>query len=141
MLTNLIYVSIRTPECSDTDIQNILKSSNKNNVSLDVTGVLLYTSNRFIQFLEGPYDQVTQLYHNIKTDPRHKNVILLSLQKDVSDKRIFPKWAMGGKGFGETDIEFDSDLSTEERKEFVNLINGHTGNAQTMVNAIKKVFK
>jgi len=53
MLSQIIYVSVRNANCSDEEIQKILESSNRNNGKLDITGVLLYSRNKFLQVLEG----------------------------------------------------------------------------------------
>jgi len=40
-------------ECDDSEIDKILDSAKRNNPGLDITGVLLYTEKKFIQYLEG----------------------------------------------------------------------------------------
>jgi hypothetical protein len=54
---------------------------------------LLYRGGNIIQVIEGEDDDVLQLYENIKADPRHKDVTLLS--KDPIINRQFPDWQMG----------------------------------------------
>jgi hypothetical protein len=79
MLSQIIYVSVRNANCSDEEIQKILESSNRNNGKLDITSVLLYSRNKFLQVLEGEKDLILELYNKIKLDERHKNVIMISV--------------------------------------------------------------
>lgn len=141
MISSLIYVSIRTSQCTDTEIEKILESSKKNNPDWNITGVLLYTSNRFIQYLEGPYDQILELYNRIKTDDRHRNVLLINLAKEALEERVFPSWAMGGKAISDEGVKFDTSLSEAEKEEFLRILEGKGGEADKLTNTLKKVFK
>ena len=77
MLSQLIYTSIRTSECTDSEIDKILDSCKRNNFGIDITGVLLYSDKIFIQYLEGNSKLILELYDKIKLDKRHKNAMLM----------------------------------------------------------------
>jgi hypothetical protein len=47
----------------------------------------------FFQVIEGPPDNVDNLYREILLDPRHTQVITLKMQQGEFD-RIFPEWSM-----------------------------------------------
>ena len=74
MLSQLVYVSIRKPQCTEEEIQKILDACKRNNQGKDITGVLLYSGTHFVQYLEGDFKKINELYDNIKSDVRHKNV-------------------------------------------------------------------
>ena len=46
-----------------------------------------------MQVVEGPIEAVDGLFQKIAADPRHKDVLVLSLQDEVEDRQ-FPTWAM-----------------------------------------------
>lgn len=139
-LSSLIYVSIRAVDCTESDIEKILDSSNRNNPQLDITGVLLFTPTRFIQYLEGPYPEILQLYHSIKADRRHNNVLLVSLNKEGIEERLFSSWAMGGKKLSEDSLEFMTELPESEKLQFMNIINGKVEGSEDFSKTLAKVF-
>ena len=136
MLTQLIYVSVRKKNCTEDEIQKILASSNKNNGALNLTGVLLYTENKFLQVLEGEQKVVLSLYDNIKNDDRHKNVMMISMHP-IQD-RDFPSWEMGSKKINEKDYTFLTDISKEDQENFKQLLNGDA--SKNSVKVISKLF-
>lgn len=93
MLITLIYGSNATRNLSDAELVDILSKSHKNNLTLDVTGMLLYHDGNFLQVLEGDEQVVTDLYDRILRDPRHEN--LLTYIKQPIKERVFGKWEMG----------------------------------------------
>ena len=68
------------------------KPAKENNKKVDISGILAYGDDYFLQCLEGVRTAVNNLYHKILTDPRHKNVILLGYT-EVSERQ-FPQWSM-----------------------------------------------
>lgn len=133
MLSELLYISFRQPSCTDEDVKSILEQSVKNNGKQNITGVLLYSESKFLQVLEGENEQILALYDNIKTDPRHKKVLMLSLKP--LKERFFPSWQMAGKEM-DSGYEFLSNLQGEEKQEFQQLLEGETSN-----NAVKMIAK
>ena len=71
-----------------------LKSSQKNNKKDGITGALIFREDIFLQFLEGPENNVDKAFNNIASDKRHKNV--LKLKEDITDRKLFTSWAMRG---------------------------------------------
>jgi len=84
-------------------LTGLLNTSRVNNLENGITGMLLYMEGRyfsdyegrFMQVLEGSEHDVKNLFEKIKTDERHKGILVLreSFQKD----RSFPDWSMGFK--------------------------------------------
>ena len=93
-----IYIS-RTAIASG-DVQretdSIVSLSKRRNSSLNVTGALLSTEERFAQYLEGPFECVRTLMASIKRDSRHRDLITL-LDRPVSGRR-FDGWSLAFAG-------------------------------------------
>ncbi len=91
----LLYASGASYDISADDIAAILAASRRNNARLDVTGMLLFANNTFIQILEGPEETVRRLAGTISEDRRHRNYMILF--ERTSDSRAFANWEMGFK--------------------------------------------
>ena len=92
LMLSLIYISAPVKLLREEELLEILKISRENNVSKQITGMLLYKGGNFMQVLEGPDDAVNELFEKIKKDPRHHGVsIILSEQIET---RQFPNWEM-----------------------------------------------
>ena len=63
------------------------------NPEFAVTGMLVFGSGIFFQWLEGPRDNVTGLMSRLRTDRRHDSIVLLSEVEEVRE-RLFPDWDM-----------------------------------------------
>lgn len=92
-LYHLVYLSAATAEFSEDDLSDILKASRRNNQRRGITGMLLYSDGGFIQALEGPKEEVLDLYEKIEQDPRHSNAI--KLLDGPIEERDFSEWEMG----------------------------------------------
>lgn len=139
MLSQLVYVSVRNASCTDEEIQKILEACKRNNKELDVTGVLLYSSTHFVQYLEGEFNKITSLYDKIKMDSRHKNSIMINTAP--IKERSFPSWQMGAKKFDNYEIEYQTELSITDQKAFKSLLTGKNEGNQITIDLIKKFFK
>ena len=93
MLVRLMYVSRASDSVNQNELVAILKKSKANNVGTGITGVLCFSAGIFLQVLEGGRSQVSALYNKIATDPRHHDVVLLSLEE--VGERSFAGWSMG----------------------------------------------
>ncbi|CAM2907781.1 BLUF domain-containing protein [Vibrio neptunius] len=92
-LVRLVYASTITKGITESDIQNILDVARKNNALVDVTGLLLFNRNYFLQCLEGSRAQVNKIYHQILNDQRHQDILLLDYSEIF--EREFGDWSMG----------------------------------------------
>lgn len=138
MLSQLVYVSNRKSTCTAEEIEKILASCKKNNPALNITGVLLYSDTKFIQLVEGDAKVITTLYDKIKLDARHSNPMMLSY--GPIKEKSFPSWHMGSKKMASNDVDFKTDISTEDRAIFNNLLNGMEADGQRILNILKKFF-
>ena len=92
-LVSLVYASHLKDGFGANDIKQIVEASQKNNAKVDVSGMLVFDTEYFLQCLEGSRSAVNNLYMYILRDTRHTNVMLLDY-KEI-DKREFAHWSMG----------------------------------------------
>lgn len=92
-LYNLIYCSLAAPSMQPSEVSKIIATAKHYNPRYGITGLLVYGSGIFFQWLEGPRDNVSSLMKIIADDPRHLNVVVLSEEDEMRD-RLFPDWDM-----------------------------------------------
>ena len=88
----LIYRSQVAAQMSEDELRQLLEQSRNYNKTVNITGMLLYFEDKFLQLLEGDEAKVKELYNSIRGDSRHKNVI--TLKEGSAEKRLFPDWSM-----------------------------------------------
>ena len=93
MLIRLIYASRTAGTLSPVDVKDIVRSSQRNNGKLGMTGALMLSNGVFLQCLEGDHRVVNTLYHRILLDPRHREPAILSYAE--IDQRLYGAWSMG----------------------------------------------
>jgi len=91
-LVRLLYVSKVVKGFNAHDIDALLHSASKHNAQVGITGILAFNGEFFVQILEGERSAVSQLYHHISTDPRHEQLLILTMGE--IDERQFPEWSM-----------------------------------------------
>jgi len=138
MLSQLIYVSNRKPICTDAEIERILNSCKKNNPSLDITGLLLYSDTKFIQVVEGNSKVIGGLYDKIREDHRHANVMMVSFTP--IKERAFPSWHMASKKISENEVDYKTDITTEDKAIFEKILSGQEENGAKALSVMKKLF-
>lgn len=138
MLSQLIYVSNRSENCTEKEIQKILVSCEKNNPPLNITGVLLYSDTKFIQLVEGRYDTILGLYDKLKTDGRHEQVRMISC--GPIEEKAFPSWHMGSRKMVEGEVEFLTDINDVDKITFDNLLKGKEENGERVLKLLRKFF-
>jgi hypothetical protein len=90
---NLVYCSRSTVGMDKAALDKIIAAAKYHNPRFGITGLLVYGSGIFFQWLEGPRDNVTSLMKIISSDPRHSSVVVLSQDDEIQD-RLFPNWDM-----------------------------------------------
>ena len=91
-LHNLVYCSRATAGVDDAEVQRIIATARRCNAEHGITGMLVFGSGIFFQWLEGPRNNVTSLMSLLRAD-RHEKIILLSEVEEVRE-RLFPDWDM-----------------------------------------------
>ncbi len=138
MLSELVYVSDRQNLGNDREIRDILEVCQRNN-SGKITGALLYSLNKFVQYLEGDYNDVKSTFEKIKLDPRHRNVQLVVFSPIKT--RIFPGWAMAEKELEDQIVNFKSNVTGPEREIFIKLLKGEIEEDHTLSKIIRTFFE
>lgn len=98
MIDHWLYVSrssVSVKEIDDT-IQDIVTTSQQRNLTLSVTGVLLYAFGYFSQLIEGPESGLIQLRASIVKDSRHHDIVTIS--EGPGSARRFSDWSLAYAG-------------------------------------------
>lgn len=108
----LLYRSIATHAIGDLSMRALSVRSAQRNARAGITGLLLHgihshvpeAPGAFLQWLEGPEDEVRELFHRIEADDRHRDVEVLASGRDLAGRMgtLFPDWDLG--------VEFMADL-------------------------------
>jgi len=106
-MRRLIYCSQATSDISADELVALLEVCRRKNEPEGLTGMLLYTSQSFLQCLEGDPVAVETTYQRIAADPRHTNLRLL-LDADVTEA-LFPSWSMGFEHVDDEDLAEELD--------------------------------
>jgi hypothetical protein len=93
MLIRLLYVSEIVGTVSDVDIQVIIGAAQMKNRRQDVTGMLAWSEQHFVQLLEGRREALDSVMRSVVTDARHRQVRTLLDEQIV--RRQFARFAMG----------------------------------------------
>jgi hypothetical protein len=91
-LYSLVYTSTASRPLAKGDLENILSSARKRNLEEGVTGLLLFTEGKFMQYLEGPQAGVLKIFDIIKTSGLHKDITEVSRQP--LGRREYGDWSM-----------------------------------------------
>lgn len=91
-LIHLVYVSKAIDNLSKQNMSDILSSSQRNNDRMNITGILVFSQGKFMQFLEGSEFNITQTFEVIKNDYRHHSVDIIR-QRKISNRQ-FEDWHM-----------------------------------------------
>lgn len=100
---------------SQKSIEEFLFQVREKNKQLTITGILLLIQGKFVQYIEGPADEIDKVYQSISNDKRHTDMILLD-SGDLKDRQ-FKDWSMAYKEVEEKQIKRivgREDLNLEE---------------------------
>jgi hypothetical protein len=86
------YASQFASDLGSPEIEDIAARAAARNAALGITGILMSSGRLFFQVIEGPERAIDDLFASIGTDPRHRDVLLLS--EETVAERAFPDWAM-----------------------------------------------
>ena len=90
---NIVYCSRAVHDMDKEALDKIITTARHHNHTFGITGLLVFGSGIFFQWLEGPRDNLTSLFNIISADPRHSHVVLLT-KEDEFRERLFPNWDM-----------------------------------------------
>lgn len=92
-LFRLIYVSQAVQSLDGRALLDLFREARTKNEADEISGVLLYRRNEFMQAIEGPEAAVRHLFERIASDPRHTAVTLL--WQGPIPHREFTSWTLG----------------------------------------------
>jgi hypothetical protein len=92
-MIRLLYVSQADLGIAEEQVKDILRSAQRNNPAIGLTGVLVHGGGQFMQVLEGPEQSVLRQYVKILDDRRHSDCRILHISP--ANERIFGNWSMG----------------------------------------------
>ena len=93
MIKYILYVSEVSESCGDKETADILRTSRTNNARNAVTGMLVRKNRQFLQYIEGPAQDIEELYNKIERDTRHNSVKII--EEGLAEDRVFYDWEMG----------------------------------------------
>jgi len=92
-IEQLVYISRSSqPLSSPLDVADILEQASRNNPLLNLTGVLTWSGDTFVQLLEGPSDALDVMMAKLLFDPRHSDIDILA--REPVSERTFPEWSL-----------------------------------------------
>lgn len=92
-LYHFVYCSRAADGVDDAEVGRIVESAQRHNPALGITGVLVFGSGVFFQWIEGPATQMQKLIARLHGDSRHYDIVSLS-QSEEERERLYPSWDM-----------------------------------------------
>ena len=92
-MKRIMYISTATLRLLGDEIDEIGRISSRNNLKVGITGILFSAHEFFFQILEGEEDEVDRILARIRSDPRHRDVLILKSEHDIAE-RLFFMWSM-----------------------------------------------
>ncbi|WP_435579308.1 BLUF domain-containing protein [Gilvibacter sp.] len=92
-LHTICYVSTAVSTITQHNVSDVFEGIVENNLSLGITGVLLYSHGNFMQILEGPSEAMASVYDSIKRDRRHHHII--EIMNQPAEERMFENYMSG----------------------------------------------
>ena len=93
ILETFVYCSRAVESVDDAEVVRLVEFSQRRNVARGITGVLVFGSGVFFQWIEGPPDQVKGLIANLHSDTRHQDIVTLDRTVEKRE-RLYPHWEM-----------------------------------------------
>lgn len=106
-MKRIIYCSQATYDFAPEELVALLEVSRRNNETAGLSGMLLYSSQSFLQLLEGDPATLATTYARIGADARHTRLRVL-LEADVAAP-LFPDWTMGFEHVDDEDLAQELD--------------------------------
>jgi hypothetical protein len=92
-IRQVVYISQATGTFTESELNDLVEVSRRNNKKHCITGAMLHLENAFIQVIEGEDAAIGQLLEELHTDIRHQNIAVLS--DKLAQARNFQNWSMG----------------------------------------------
>ena len=93
MLYTFVYCSRAAASVDDAEVNRLIESAQRHNLTCGITGVLVFGSGVFFQWIEGPAAEVRKLMTRLRGDTRHYDIVSLD-QSEEKRERLYPNWQM-----------------------------------------------
>jgi hypothetical protein len=93
VLRTFVYCSRASEGMDDVMVGQIVETAQRRNLARGITGVLVFSSGVFFQWIEGPPAQIQALVANLHADSRHHDLVALD-QSEERRERLYPDWDM-----------------------------------------------
>jgi hypothetical protein len=93
LLYTFVYCSRAAEGVDDIEVGRIVESAQRRNLARGITGVLVFGSGVFFQWIEGPPAQLQDLIASLHGDPRHYDIVTLDRSEEKRE-RLYPNWEM-----------------------------------------------
>lgn len=113
VLATFVYCSLAAEGVDDAEVDRIIDLSQRRNAARDITGVLVFGSGVFFQWIEGPPAQVENLIAKLHGDPRHHDIV--TLDRSVEKRaRLYPNWEMERVEAGDIRVVLEEAMGSAE---------------------------
>jgi hypothetical protein len=92
-LQTFVYCSRAAEGVDDVEVDRLIQLAQGRNLARGITGVLVFGSGVFFQWIEGPGHQIEKLIASLHADPRHYDVVSLDHSEEKRE-RLYPNWEM-----------------------------------------------
>ncbi len=112
-LRHFVYCSRAADGLDEAEVERIVQSAKRQNAARGITGVLVFGSGVFFQWIEGPADQIQKLIASLYGDPRHYDIVSLDHSEEERE-RLYPNWEMERVGAGDIRVVLQDALESSE---------------------------
>ena len=113
VLETFVYCSRAAAGVDDVEVDRIIEWSQRSNVERHITGVLVFGSGVFFQWIEGPPAEVEKLITRLHGDPRHYDIVALDRSVEKRE-RLYPNWEMERVGADDIRAVLEEALESAE---------------------------
>jgi hypothetical protein len=113
ILGTFVYCSRAAEGVDDAEVDRIIAWSQRRNAAHDITGVLVFGSGIFFQWIEGPPAHVENLIARLHGDPRHDDIVTLDRSVEKRE-RLYPNWDMERVGADDIRAVLEEALGSAE---------------------------
>ena len=92
-LYHFVYCSRAAEGVDDAEVGHIVDTAQRLNLARGITGVLVFGSGIFFQWIEGPAAPMKKLIASLHRDPRHCDLVSLD-ESEEERERLYPNWEM-----------------------------------------------
>lgn len=92
-LQTFVYCSRAAEDVGDVEVDRIIEFSQRSNAARGITGILVFGSGVFFQWVEGPPIEVQNLIVSLHGDSRHYDIVELDRSVDERE-RLYAAWDM-----------------------------------------------